>query len=371
MRIAILTLPLHFNYGGILQAYALQTVLQRMGHEALLIEKQRMPLRLPLYKAPFSYGKRILKNLAGQNVPIFLEQKINREDKAVTQYTSQFIAKYIKRRIVNDFNEINENDFDAFIVGSDQIWRPRYFRNIGVAYLNFTKDWDVKRMAYAASFGTDKWSYTNKQTKLCESLIKKFDGVSVREDTGVELCHNYYHINAQLVLDPTLLLHRNDYINLIKSAETPKSKGTLFTYILDETPEKATLIKRIAQERNLVPFRGNSKAENMLAPKEARIQPPVEQWLRGIYDAKFVVTDSFHACVFSMLFKKPFIVIGNKERGLSRFTSLLVQFEMGNHLLQEISAYSPQCSYDLEEGFEQRLKELRNASLQFITSKLS
>lgn len=79
MRIGILTLPLHTNYGGILQAYALQTVLERMGHEACLIEKIRKPLKMPLWKAPLSYGKRILKKMMGYQSIIFFEQKINRE----------------------------------------------------------------------------------------------------------------------------------------------------------------------------------------------------------------------------------------------------------------------------------------------------
>ena len=76
MKIGILTLRLHTNYGGILQAYALQTVLERMGHDVCLIEKKRQPLRLPLWKAPFSYGKRIIKNLTGHPYPIFFERKI-------------------------------------------------------------------------------------------------------------------------------------------------------------------------------------------------------------------------------------------------------------------------------------------------------
>ena len=79
MKIGILTLPLHTNYGGILQAYALQTVLERMGHEVCLIEKKHKPLQLPLWKAPLVYGKRIIRNITGHPFPIFYEQKINRE----------------------------------------------------------------------------------------------------------------------------------------------------------------------------------------------------------------------------------------------------------------------------------------------------
>ena len=113
MKIGILTLPLHTNYGGILQAYALQTVLERMGHDVCLIEKKRQPLRLPLWKAPLSYGKRIVKNLTGHPYPIFFERKVNREEPLVRQNTDKFVNKYIKRRFVDDFSEIGKDDFDA------------------------------------------------------------------------------------------------------------------------------------------------------------------------------------------------------------------------------------------------------------------
>lgn len=333
MKIGILTLPLHTNYGGILQAYALQTVLERMGHEVCLIEKRRKPMRLPLWKTPLVYGKRIARNLMGHPFPIFYEQKINREMPIIRQNTDQFINKYIKLRFVDDFSEIKKTDFDAIVVGSDQVWRPKYFHEIEHAFLDFTKGWNIKRIAYAASFGTDEWEYTMEQTERCGELLRHFDAVSVREDSGVTLCHAHIDVEAQHVLDPTMLLAKEDYIQLFENANTPKSKGNLLNYILDEAPEKLALIDKIAKEKDLVSFRVNSKVENREASLQERIQPSVEQWLRGFYDAEFVITDSFHACVFSILFNKPFIAVGNKDRGMSRFTSLLSMFGLEKRLL--------------------------------------
>lgn len=338
MRIGILTLPLHTNYGGILQAYALQTVLERMGHEVCLIEKRRRPLKLPLWKAPLSYGKRIVKNLTGHPFPIFYEQKINRETQIIRQNTDKFISKYIKRKIVNDYYDIQENDFDAIVVGSDQVWRPKYFglNQIENAYLKFAEGWNIKRIAYAASFGTDEWEYTPKQTEECGRLLRMFDVVSVREDSGVDLCKRYFGVDAQHVLDPTMLLGKEDYIKLFTDANTPKSKGNLLCYILDETEEKKALIKRVADEKGLIPFNVKSQSDDVNSPLSERIQPPLEQWLRGFYDAEFVVTDSFHACVFSILFNKPFIVYGNVDRGLSRFKSLLTMFGLEDRIITNV-----------------------------------
>lgn len=366
MRIGILTLPLHTNYGGILQAYALQTVLERMGHEACVIEKRRKPLRLPLWKAPLVYAKRVLKNLSGHPFPIFYEQKVNREEPIVRQNTDRFIGRYIKRRIVDDYSELEENDFDAIVVGSDQVWRPKYFKDrIEDAYLKFAEGWHIKRMAYAASFGTDEWEYTTEQTKECARLLRLFDSVSVREASGVDLCRERFGVEARHVLDPTMLLSADDYIRLFKVSHTPESPGTLLCYILDESAGKNALIEKIAKERGLVPFGVNSKVENRMAPLAERVQPPVEQWLRGFYDAEFVVTDSFHACVFSILFHKPFIVVGNARRGMSRFKSLLSIFALGDRLVMDVTQFF-HCSVIDWEQVDSLLAYERKRTCQFF-----
>lgn len=370
MRIGILTLPLHTNYGGILQAYALQTVLERMGHDVCLIEKKRQPLRLPLWKAPLSYGKRIIKNLTGHPYPICFEQKINREEPLVRQNTDKFVNKYIKRRFVDDFSEIGKDDFDAIVVGSDQVWRPKYFIDgIENAYLTFAKEWNIRRIAYAASFGTDKWEYSSEQTTSCRRLLKNFDAVSVRESSAVTLCREHLGVDVKRVLDPTMLLSTNDYMKLFDANGTPKSNGNLLCYIIDETPEKMSFVNKIAQERGLIPFRVNSKVENLIAPLQERIQPPVEQWLRGFYDADFVVTDSFHACVFSILFNKPFFVLGNEKRGLSRFSSLLGMFGMENLLVTNKDLNEKQNDIDWECVMSLLVEEKKKA-INFLNENL-
>ena len=341
-----------------------------MGHEVSLIERHRKPLKLPLWKAPLSYGKRILKNISGHPFPIFYEQKMNKEMPVVRQHTDKFIDKYIKRRIVNNYTDVHENDFDAIIVGSDQIWRPKYFPNIETAYLDFTEGWNIKRVAYAASFGTDNWEYTPKQTKICRRLLQSFDAVSVRENSGIDLCRNHFNIQATHVLDPTMLLDPEDYIKLIEVADTPKSPGTLLNYILDETPEKTALIEKIAKDKGLVPFRVNSKVENINAPLKERIQPPVEQWLRGFYDAEFIVTDSFHACVFSILFNKPFLVVGNQKRGMSRFTSLLSSFGLEDRLINDNTSNNVITDI-LWRDVTDLLEQKRKRSHDFLQTKLN
>ena len=373
MKIGILTLPLHTNYGGILQAYALQTVLERMGHEVVVFDIKKK-YSLPFGKFPLSYTKRIIKKyiLHKKNVRIFEEQYQQKIYPIISQHTQKFIDKYIHLYQVDSLKDVKEKEFEVIVVGSDQVWRPKYFMSMfktGIedAFLNFTKNWEIKRIAYAVSYGTEEWEYTSTQTEKCGKLLKVFDAVSVREESGIKLCKEHFDKEVEHVLDPTMLLEKEDYIKLFESANTPKSPGTLLNYILDETPEKKEIINKIAKDKKLIPFRVNSKIENRNAPLEERIQPSIEQWLRGFYDAEFVVTDSFHACVFSILFNKPFVVIGNKERGMARFNSLLKMFGLEDRLIADKNEIS--TSNNMISRID-KLQDLRDKSKSFLLKHL-
>lgn len=371
MKLGIITLPLHTNYGGILQAYALQTILEQLGHKVYVIETIQEPIRLPLWKKPFAYGSRILKNIAGHPFPIFYEQQYNREKHILREKTDRFINKYINRKIVNDFSEIKETDFDAIIVGSDQVWRPKYFKKgITHAYLDFTNGWNIKRIAFSASFGTSCWEYNMKQTRLCKELIHNFDAISVREDSGVNLCREHFGVKALVTLDPTMLLPKEFYIQIFKNYNVPKHPSGLLNYILDETQEKMNIINKIAKSRKLKPFRVNTPSDIHL-PIEERIALPVEQWIRGFYDAEFVITDSFHACVFSILFNKPFIVIGNSERGMSRFTSILSILGLTHRLVKSETEIDKIINQDIDwKSVNSKKEDYIKYSLDYLNKNI-
>ena len=329
MKIGIITLPFNTNFGGILQNFALQKVLKDMGHEVVTIEKFKQ-YKLPLHKRYLAYTKRIIKKyVLLRNCEIYFEKCEQERLKIITREIQPFIEHHIHMKNYRTFKDIKENEYDAFVVGSDQVWRPIYFRDIASAYLSFTKGWNIKRIAYAVSFGTDEWEYNEEQSKKCKELISLFDGVSVRESQGVTLCKKYFNADALQVLDPTLLLSKEDYIKIFTEEKAPQSKGNFLVYILDRSEEKDKIIKQISTSNRLKPFyTNNPEVENTKINVFNRIQPSMGQWLRGFHDAEFVFTDSFHACVFAIIFQKPFIVYGNTGRGLSRFSSLLSLFHL-------------------------------------------
>lgn len=374
MKIGIYTQPLRYNYGGLLQAWALQTVLRRMGHEVVTFDPNPY-YRLPWKVKPMVYMKRLVRLALGKYCIVRLEEKNSREHDIKIKYLKPFIEKYINRKEIKNICDYCPDDFDAIIVGSDQVWRPMFNctegRTLENSFLDFTEKWNVLRIAYAASFGTDKWEYNRKQTKKCSILAKRFSAISVREISGINLCETFLGVRAIQVLDPTMLLHRDDYEKLIKNGNNiTEPKGDLLCYVLDETEETSFLIKRIARERNLIPFQANSKVEDCHADIDKRIQKPVEQWLNNFKAAKFVITDSFHACVFSIIFGKPFIVIANPKRGTARYESLLSLFSLKNHLIFSPDEYNMKSNYEIDEVVFKKLNDLRQLSFQFLTESL-
>lgn len=371
MKIGIITLPLHTNYGGILQAYALQTILERMGHQVQVIDR---PLRKRISMLTYvKYAKRIFcKYLLGRDVIIMAEKKYNREQEIRETYIRPFINKYIHYRNIVSFIEISPTDYDAIIVGSDQVWRPMCFvsmynTKMENAFLEFTHEWNIKRISYAASFGTDEWEYNQEQTDNCRKLVQMFDKISVREKSAISLCRQQWNVETKWVLDPTMLLKDDDYLNLI--GEDSTQKGNLMCYVLDESPKIEELISMISKKYQLTPFRAN-KSFSYQSSMEENICPPLESWIKGFRDSNLIITDSFHACVFSILFRKPFIVVGNRMRGYSRFESLLENFSLKDRLIEQADQFNPNMLLPLPETVYNKLNTYRKESMEFLKESL-
>lgn len=372
MKIGILTLPLHTNYGGILQAYAMQTVLQRLGHEVEVFQKKDYYAH-KAWVMPLVYLKRVIKKyILGQNLQVFYERNKNKEKKIIEQETSKFIHKYIRLRNINEFSEIQRSDYDAILVGSDQVWRKPYFvglwhQRLKEAFLSFTKGWNIKRYSYAASFGVGNLDeYKTEERDECKELLRQFDMVSVREASGVRICKEAFNLDALHLLDPTMLLSKDDYNNLILNSTTTPSQGDALCYILDMSPFKKKVISEICSSQKFTPFYTNSNAG---LHDEIVVQPPVEQWLRGFLDAKVVITDSFHACVFSILFEKQFVVINNNERGMERIISLLKEFHLEDRLIYEdqVADISQLLNSSIRPGVTDKLETLRIKAMNYLS----
>jgi hypothetical protein len=381
MKIGILTQPLHTNYGGLLQAYALQTTLKRLGHDPLVLDRhysQHKRLRTCL-----GWAKRItLKYAMGKgDVEVFPFRPSVEQVDTISRETNRLVLQYINKtaKLYSTHElkrEVLRRNLDAYIVGSDQVWRSHYSPCITNYFLDFIEGIpSVKRIAYAASFGLDYWHFKAKATRQCRRLVQQFDAISVREDSGVDLCRQHLGVEAVHVVDPTLLLDPEDYRALVLENNERESAGDLMTYILDPCAEKAAVIQQISSVSGLRPF---SVMPDIKLARETQdrieecVFPSVTKWLRGYMDAKFVIADSFHGCVFAIIFNIPFVVIGNKKRGMARFVSLLRQFDLMNRLIGSSNELTDEFFYEPIDWDQvnQKRTDLKKNSINYLLRNL-
>lgn len=352
------------NYGGIIQAYALIQTLKNLGHEPELLYIKSTEKR----NWKWLVKKYILSNFLKKYNSVKYEDKIY-------IHLYDFIDKYIKKtdplNTTKDFVNITKNNYEAYIVGSDQVWRARTFSQINHAFFGFVSSNQPIFLSYAASFGVQNWDYTVEETLKFREQIKRFKAVSVREDSAVPLCMKYFNKDAIHVLDPTMLLAASEYRELVRRENEPKHNGKLLNYILDNNKQKKELIDLVSSELNIQPFKVNADVSSSWRVKDM-IYPTLTSWLKGFDDAEYVITDSFHGCVFSIIFNKKFIAWGNSRRGLARFKSLLKLFGLEDRLIlgeSDISLERVKAKIDWS-SVNEKLELLKDNSISFLSENL-
>lgn len=328
MKTALIrTLPLRRgNYGCLLQAFALQHALSNIG----IVSTTDMSERVEPTVGARIYAASLASRLLGR--PLGYRER----ERSVNVEVWRFIREHLTTdRVFGMRGSARKRvyrKFDLFIAGSDQVWRSEY--GDVSSYLFDFVDVPGKKIAYAASFGTDQPSMDWNGTA---SLVQKFDAVSVRELSGVGLCKENWSVEAIRVPDPTFLPDTSVYVKMASTSTAVQHPKYLATYVLDESSTSARAVREV--ERSLaLPVhdlhrpRPESLADLRRDPERFdRIS--VESWLRGIIESEFVVTDSFHGTVFAILFNRPFITVANSARGLARFESLLSIFNLCDRLV--------------------------------------
>ena len=342
MKIAILTQPLGRNYGGILQAYALQQSLTTLGHEASIVKRvDNYPgLKLLVWRLA-SFIKCLINKYIRKNGFVAILNPFSED--YITDIRIRYDYSALEDFILNHISQTKtirsskalrkylvKNNYQYIVVGSDQVWREEYSPCILDFFGGFLKSKDnLKLMSYAASFGLEEIPISNPNKDYCKTLLSRFTSVSVREESARNLLLQEWNLKANVVLDPTFLIGKTIYESLILNSH--KSDLGVFAYILDDDFYKEQIVHQVAQELCL------NVETIMLYPKDinghAGKLASISDWLYNISNAKFVVTDSYHGCVFSIIFNKPFIVLANKKRGLDRFLTLLNLLDLTHRLV--------------------------------------
>lgn len=239
---------------------------------------------------------------------------------------NNFLKKFLNRKeIGNYYTDLSESDYDYLIVNSDQVWAYNFRYILEVGFLSFARNWNVTKIIYAASTGFPYMTRSSKIINSAKSLIKQFSDISIREKNSVEIVYKNLGIKPTVLLDPTFLLSKNDYLEIIKHNKINMDikKNYLCSYILDKSPTIQDYIKNAS-------FELKYKIKHI----ELGVDEFIEKFIFSINICKLMITDSYHGTIFSIIFNLPFVTFINTKRGNIRFLSLNQTFQLRDRFIK-------------------------------------
>ena len=347
MKFGILTFHWATNYGAVLQTYALQSFLENEGHEVVVIN----------YK-PSKYNDSILNIIYSRRFlhPSHLIEEI-RKEKSLSHFRNQHLHQTTRILKIESICNVT-NDLDVIISGSDQVMNP-YFLLSGEGKNTLTPTYflgfpyDGKRIGYALSFGCTV--YPEKAKKIASNYIKKFNALSVREKTGIDILHSIGNTKAIIVPDPTLLQPKSFYHKLISINNT--SRLYIYCFFIRNKKQRRKDIMPILAFKN-IQWNNDDGDYSM------------QGWLKKIQNSKYVITDSFHCVVMCLKFHTPFCVITEEEGNIGmndRFYTLL-----SNLGLEESIVYKKNINKDILNMrpnwplIDQKLEDLAEVGYNYL-----
>lgn len=333
MNVGLLTLNAQiYNYGGLLQEYALCKTIEKLGHNAEIINydvasewntfSTKRSIRYISYdKIVRQFGKKLHLESS------YASRDLDAKSKRLFDSFREKCMKFSRRYEYSDLNELR-NAYDGFVCGSDQIWNPSY--NIPSFFLTFVKD--KKKVIYAASVGVSSLSRVEK--KVYSELLFDLKYISVREEEAKKMLAPLTTNPIEQVLDPTMLLDREEWKRFVK--RDTNQKPYLFCYFLGNNKDNTKAARKFAKENDLeliyAPSNITNSNESM---RYLNGIGPIE-FLNLIYNADYILTDSFHASVFSIVYNKPFRVFGRaigRKNMNGRITTLLSLIDRADLLI--------------------------------------
>lgn len=375
MKVCIITIIDYKNYGNRLQNYALNRALESLGLE--VINGLEYFSKSEWITSAKESGK---NTLFMEIIPIavirakyYVRRKIDRNNKQyvgrvkkLREFTNQNMKTlpYLYVRDNEDLKkQVGDNSIDYYIVGSDQVWNP-YYEGYDYEFLSFVDS--KKKLSFSASFGVSNLPDDCKERYTMH--LKEFRNLSVREKSGQKIIRDLICKESHLSVDPTLLLHRNEWEKVISKKNFDNFSGNyIVTYFLGEVPNK---ILQFASKENMKIYCLNDENDPLLFGEG------VETFLYLIKNAKWVLTDSFHATIFSLIFNTNFYVFDRSQKGVSdmftRLKSLLELFDLMDRIYFD-NTFEQICSISKEkwEMVNKILDNKRAEEMKYISTLLS
>ncbi len=356
-KVAIVTIYDNNNYGNRLQNYATQEVIKKLDMDVTTLKNSYLLNKECGNKQYIvQYIKFCIRNVQSYMQNFSRRLKFDKFNKNI-KLSKKYVTKY-------NINKLN-NKFDYFICGSDQVWNPEFRRMTNFELLEFADS--QKRIAFSASFGSSR--IDEKYLKKAKKELEKFKCISVRENAGKEIVNKLTgRENIEVLVDPTMLLKKEEWGKIErKPKELANGEKYILNYFLGEIPEeKKKAIEDFAKEKNY-------KIINILDKKSQFYKTGPSEFLFLVHNAQFVFTDSFHACVFSILYNKPFYVMERVAKGMksmnSRIDTLLNKMGLQDRVFK--TDIKEENSEDIYRNVNEKLNAEREKALKFMRNALN
>ncbi len=362
MKIACITFHNSSNYGAVLQTYALKEYMTSLGHEYQIINYSN-PEKL---KFDSIFGRNKDLNFGG-----YLYKLISFPYNAyVKKKFILFSNKYLNiTRMYHTHEELKtlNGEYDYFICGSDQVWNASMVRYDSAYFLSFVYN-KAQKFSYAASFG--KNTIAEKDVNFYSKMLSEIDRISVREKSGLNIVKKCSNKEAQVVLDPTLLLTSNQWGEI---AVIPNvSKPYILAYVLRHDKVVQSFLDKLKKQTGMKVIYISRGFVSMLRDGATAIPSP-EEWVGLFLNASYVVTTSFHGTAFSVNFNKPFFsfIQGDVNTDTnSRIVDFLESVELDNRIYTNSSDEKIDLIVPNFEKANKKLAKYRNESKQYIKDSL-
>ena len=347
-KVGIITINDNNNYGNRLQNYAVQEVLKKIKVEPTTLKNEpatNTKNKYLLRKIKSFFNKGSYSNIVGRKECFEdFNRNINFSSKKITPYSKL-------------------NEYDYFVVGSDQVWNPNFGRLRDVDLLEFAEP--SKRISFSASFGISK--LPEQYNEKLKNALKNYKAISVREDAGKKIIEEIVGSNdVEVLIDPTMLLTADEWDKVVKKPEQLKTDKYILNYFLGELSEKRKVeIDKIAKENGC-------EVINILDTNSPFYCTGPSEFLYLEKHAFLVCTDSFHSSVFAILYNRPFIVFGREDNTVSmnsRIETLINKFNLKNREYNGKEITKENLNHDYTEAYK-ILNEERKKSMTFLMNAL-
>lgn len=369
-RVGIITFHRSYNCGSMMQAYALQTIVERLGHSCQIVNFSNEGQKT-LYSVLFPWSS--LKNLI-KNFILFPRKKEILQGFAEYE---RFISNHLNvaGAIVSDMSGLSDEGFDAVIAGSDQVWNVTIEDGDDAYFLPWVSH--AKKIAYAPSFGAKNPSVCADNPELYAGYLNDFDALSVRENNGRRWIGDLIGIDVPVLLDPTLLLDAKDYEGLEADLPTLPDRY-IFYYSPGYSSDINRLIEKVSRKYGMPVIAFNAKhfyvkGMNLLSSFSLPPKEGPAAYLTLIKNASVVFTTSFHGTIFSTVYRKPFWTVknggmfGDDDRVLTLASSLGIEGRLCP------IAFDDDCDYLSTPdwtAYEDALTKEREKSISWLSSVL-